>query len=247
VRALSPAVPACLPSSDGHGARGGSADLLGGDGAGARARDGLGRARAGRALVVYRLRGVSGALSHSSSAARAASQCIEPLRPIVGDALVVAVEADERPLARVLERLLGCEVARWVTGDGFGAASLDTPNWSPKPLVEAARGRRVIVADGGVAKALTRAGVAFEWLSEHAPAESEGCAGSCVAGGDRPLACCGGGGPLSAQHPEDAVRVARAFDEHMEGRRLVDARCRNHLRRSGLEATDLLDVLLEGA
>lgn len=167
----------------------------------------------------------------------------EPVAAIEGDAEVVAVEADERPLAEVVARTLGVEVARWKTRDRFGAAHLDSRGWDPEPLIRAAEGRRIIVADGGVAQALERAGIAVEWLTELV--ERDGCTGSCADGGERPLACCGGGGPLPVHHPEDAQRVARAYHRRWEGGVLSDARCRGHLRSAGFEARDVLDELLE--
>ncbi|MCO4748218.1 MAG: 4Fe-4S dicluster domain-containing protein [Proteobacteria bacterium] len=176
----------------------------------------------------------------------AVDRLAEPLRPIDGDARRVAIEADDRPLGDVVEKLSGERVARWKTADRLGIGAIDSPAiWSErKPALRNwAEGRELVVADGGVAKALESAGVAFTWLSELA--DSDGCTGSCAAGGERPLACCGGGGPLADHHPEDAARLARAFARRWDGARLVDARCREHLRNSGIDASDLLDQLVE--
>lgn len=171
------------------------------------------------------------------------SRPVEPIQAIEGDAETVAIEVDERSLASVVAKALGIEVARWPTSDRFGAAHRDSEGWHAGALRAAGEGRRLIVADGGVAQALDRAGLGYEWLSDLVP--SEGCTGSCAAGGDRPLACCGGGGPLPVHHPEDAKRVALAFARRWTPAVLVDSRCRSHLRSAGVQARDLLDRLLE--
>jgi hypothetical protein len=166
-----------------------------------------------------------------------------PLQPIEGEGDLVAVEADERPLAAVLAKRLGRPVRRWPTADRLGASSIEGPAFADhaRRLREAAAGRKVVVADGGSARALAAAGIAASWAHEWVERRVEGCVGSCVAGGDRPLRCCGGAAPLAWRHPADARRVARTFAARMDGERVVDARCRDHLRSAGVEARDLLD------
>lgn len=168
-----------------------------------------------------------------------------PLEPIEGDGELVAIEADERPLAEALTRSLGRPVARWSTVDRLGVAAIEHPIWERRAasLREAVGSRSVVVVDGGVARALTSAGIGFQWLHELDRTLGTG-AGSCAAGGDRPLACCGGAGPLPVHHPDDAKRVAVLWMERADDWRCTDGRCRSHLRAAGGNATDPLDELL---
>lgn len=170
---------------------------------------------------------------------------LDPLSEIEGDADWIAIEADDRPLATALEHHLGRPVARWTTTDRLGVAAIEHPIW--KRRVERLRAvvgtRHIVVADGGVAQALSSAGIGFQWLHEVDRTLTRGT-GSCSAGGDRPLACCGGAGPLPVHHPEDAVRVGQLWLERSDEWKVVDARCRDHLRGCGGEATDPLDQLL---
>ena len=167
--------------------------------------------------------------------------------PPVGDFDLIAVEADERPLAEALSRRLGRPVSPWRTRDQFGLAACDSSYWAEHAalLRTHTTGRTVVVADGGAALALERAGVrhvSLDAIVSGLPPAT----GSCVArGGPRPLACCGGGGPLHQHHPEDAARVADAWWRRAPTELVADARCRCHLRRSGHPARDWVDVLLE--
>ena len=173
---------------------------------------------------------------------------MDPLEAIEGDADLVAVEADERPLARALEVSLGRPVARWPTADRLGVAAIEHPVWQRRieHLREAAGSREIVVVDGGVAQALASAAIGFRWLHELDRSLTVG-SGSCQAGGDRPLACCGAAGPLASHHPEDAKRVGSVWLARADDWRVADGRCRSHLRQCGAEATDPLDELLQRA
>lgn len=171
---------------------------------------------------------------------------IEPLRTLEGEGDWVAIEADERPLAQALAKQLGQPVRRWRTGDRLGVGAVEHAVWER----QAARLRshvgdgRVVVADGGVAHALSASGIGFSWLHEVVRGLPLGD-GSCRTDGDRPLACCGAAGPLPLHHPEEAERVGRMWLARADEWRVSDARCRDHLRRCGGEVQDPLDALLE--
>lgn len=171
---------------------------------------------------------------------------IEPLRPIEGEGSRVAVEADDRAFARALSRRLDAPVRRWVTRDHLGVAAVEHPSWPARARALRAHvgEAEVVVADGGSARALEAAGVPFRWLHEVVPGLPGGVGSCAVAGEPRPLRCCGAGGPLPRHHPEDARRVGRAWLDRTRSRTLLDARCRAHLRASGGDVVDLLDVLL---
>jgi ferredoxin len=169
----------------------------------------------------------------------------EPLGPIVGEGDAIVVEADERPLGAHLARVGGSPVRSWRTGDRLGAASVEGSRWPEHAarVREAVGAAVVVTADGGVAEALRAAGVAFRWAWDWL-GDPPDAVGSCAAGGERPLACCGGAGPLPRHHPGDAERVARLFAARGEVREVADARCRAHLRAAGVEVTDWVDRLL---
>lgn len=171
------------------------------------------------------------------------------LESIEGVGRLVAVEADDRPLAAALAKRLGEPVRRWRTRDRLGVAAVEHPEWAARAdaLRTAIGGAEVIVADGGVAHALAASKIGFRWLQEVVP-EVGGGTSSCRAPGDpRPLACCGAGGPLAAHHPDDAVRVGQAWLRRGDGSALADARCREHLRGCGGAVDDALDRLLATA
>jgi hypothetical protein len=171
---------------------------------------------------------------------------IAPLAPIEGEGAWVAVETDDRPLAALLARKLGLAVRRWPTVDRLGADATESAVWAQHaPRIRAAVGASsVVVADGGAAHALGAAGVAVTW-AHVLVGETEEHVGSCAAGGDRPLRCCGAAGPLVRHHPDDALRVARLFASRGEVERVVDSRCRNHLRAAGIHASDWVDRWME--
>ncbi len=170
---------------------------------------------------------------------------IEPLRSIEGEGNWVAIEADDRPMAAALSQALGHPVARLYTSDALGVAAIEHPVMEPRVarLQKVLAGRELVVADGGVAQVLSRAGMDFQWLHQLVPAP-EGASGSCQTDGERPAACCGGAGPLAKYHPDDAKRVGAHWLDRAESWRVEDARCRNHLRKCGGEVTDTLDALL---
>lgn len=173
----------------------------------------------------------------------------EPLRPIEGEGRLVAVEADARPFAAALARRLGEPVRRWPTGDRLGVAAVEHEGFTAhgEALRARAEAAEIVVADGGVAHALTAAGARFRWLHEAVPSVAAG-AGSCRAGGGaRPLACCGASGPLAAHHPDAAARLARTFAARLDGDAVIDARCGEHLRAAGAAVRDALDRLLAEA
>ncbi|MCA9568245.1 MAG: hypothetical protein KC656_10395 [Myxococcales bacterium] len=172
---------------------------------------------------------------------------IAPLAPVVGSARVVAVCADDRDLVGVLEARLGQPVARLRTEDALGVAAVEHPVFDARAaeLRDRLAGRVVVVVDGGVARALVAARVAFRWAWDLVGDGTADAVGSCATGGERPLACCGAAGPLRHHHPEDAARVARLFAERGEADRVVDACCRDYLRSAGLTVADWLDEALE--
>lgn len=171
---------------------------------------------------------------------------VASLEPIEGDGVWIAVETDDRPLAVLLARKLGVGVRRWRTVDRLGAAATESPAWAQQaPRLRAAvGGGSVVVADGGAAHALGAAGIAVTW-AHRLVGETEELVGSCVASGDRPLRCCGAAGPLVRHHPDDALRVARRFASRGSVTAVVDARCRNHLRAAGIQASDWVDRWME--
>ena len=171
---------------------------------------------------------------------------IEPLRPIEGVGARVAVETDERPWADALAAALGEPVRRWFTADALGVGAIDHAMFEERAsqLRVVLADLEVVVAHGGVARALRRAGVPFSWLHEVLPALAGDACGSCEApGGARPLACCGAAGPLLAHHPADAARVAEAWLARRAGP-VADARCRAHFESVGQPAEDAVDRLL---
>lgn len=170
----------------------------------------------------------------------------EALRPIEGRGRMVAIEADERPLAKALARRLAEPIRRWPTADRLGVAAIDYPAFENR-LAEVRATLadcEVVVVDGAVAEVLKRAGVSFRWLHEVVPDLAAPC-GSCRTAGPKPAACCGAAGPLAQHHPEDAVRVGRHWLARTEERRVNDARCRNHLVAIDASVRDALDLLLE--
>lgn len=189
-------------------------------------------------------------LLRRARAALLEAPAMEPLRPITGAGELVAVEADDRPLAALLAARLGRPVRRWCTGDRLGVAAIEHASFAQRgaAIREALGPLHAVVADGGVAAALSAAGASFRWVYELVPGlRTDDTVGSCACGGERPLACCGGAGPLARHHPADAARVAERFVERGGGGVLADARCRGHLRAAGLAARDLVDRLGEDA
>jgi hypothetical protein len=173
----------------------------------------------------------------------------EPVRPVEGSGRYVAVESDDRRWAEALAKRLGAPVARWVTHDGLGVELVEHPGFAAqaRALVAASADRQLVVADGGAATALRAAGVPFSWLHDLVPGLVVDGLGSCACGGDRPMACCGAGGPLKRHHPEDARRVAQAWQGRTEARLVKDARCRGHLAASDPRWRDAVDRLLEAS
>jgi Fe-S oxidoreductase len=171
---------------------------------------------------------------------------VEPLQPILGEGLRVAIESDERPFAAVLARHLGEPVRRWSTGDRLGVALVEHPGWSrwASELRRHASSHPIVVVDGGVAEALTAASISFEWLHQVVRGLPVGDR-SCRQDGERPLACCGAAGPLLTHHPEEAHRVGKHWLQRADEWKVGDARCRAHLRSCGGDATDPLDALME--
>lgn len=173
---------------------------------------------------------------------------IEPLRPMQGEGDVVVIETDDRSWADALGAALGVPVRRFFTGDGLGVGAVDHPVFEERAKLLHAHlaGFDVVVAHGGVARALRRSGVSFRWLHEAVPALAGGGCGSCEApGAARPLACCGAAGPLPTHHPVDAARVAEAWLARRTGP-VVDARCRGHLTSVGASCEDAVDRLIAG-
>ncbi len=171
---------------------------------------------------------------------------VEPLSPIEGEGALVAIEADERPFAATLAKHLGQPVGRWPTSDRLGVALVEHPSWTRQAseLRRQASTHSLVVADGGVAEALTAASLSFEWLHQVVRGLPLGDP-SCRQEGRGPLACCGGAGPLAAHHPEDARRVGQLWLERADEWKVGDARCRSHLRTCGGDPTDPLDALME--
>lgn len=153
---------------------------------------------------------------------------------------VVVIATDDRSAAT--PGLPGAAVL--ATPDHLGAAALGHGELEVHfaQLRVRLAGRTVVTADGGVGEVLTAAGVPLRWWWDVVPDEAPEAQGSCVAGGRRGLSCCGGRGPLAEHHPDDGARVARRFVER-GGAVVRDARCREHLVRCGLPATDTLDRL----
>lgn len=169
-----------------------------------------------------------------------------PLEPIEGVGRLVAVVSDDRDLAGALAERLGEPVRSWRTPDRLGVAAVEHPQWVQRAeaLRAAVGSAELVVIDGGVAHALQASDLRFRWLQEVVPELAVG-ASSCRAPGDpRPLACCGAAGPLAAHHPNDAVRVGKAWLRRGGSGDLADARCRAHLAACGGEVADPLDRLL---
>jgi ferredoxin len=171
---------------------------------------------------------------------------VEPLRPIKGDGARVAIEADDRPFAATLASHLGKPVRKWTTSDRLGVALVEHNGWSRQAseLRRQAASHALVVVDGGVAWALTAASISFEWLHQVVRGLPMGDP-SCRQEGTGPLACCGAAGPLAAHHPDDARRVGELWLARAEEWKVGDARCREHLRACGGEATDPLDALMD--
>ncbi|MBT3218991.1 MAG: hypothetical protein HN348_07865 [Proteobacteria bacterium] len=171
---------------------------------------------------------------------------IDPLGPLEGDGELVAVEADERPLALALAKRLGQPVRRWRTHDRLGVAAVEHPLWARQAhrLRDVVGQLKVVVVDGGVAHALEAAGIGYSWLQELVPGLPIGYASCRCSGSKPPLSCCGAAEPLSRHHPEDAKRVAELWLQRADEWWVADARCREHLRRCNAEVTDPLDTLL---
>lgn len=170
---------------------------------------------------------------------------VEPLCPIEGEGALVAVESDARPLAAALARELGEPVRRWRTADHLGVAALHHAGAEQRlaRLRDHVGDLRVVVISGGVAEVLSAAGVGFSWLHEVAQGVGVG-EGSCRLGGERPLACCGGAGPLREHHPADARRVGELWLQRSDEWIVRDARCREHLVACGGTMSDPLDALI---
>ncbi len=171
---------------------------------------------------------------------------VQPLGLVAGQAPLVAVESDERPLASLLSEVLKKPVARLKTSDALGEALVGRAGFVERAaqIRERLENREVVVAHGGVAAVLEAAGVAFSWLHEMTGLSAE--QGSCrCKQAPMGLACCGGAGLLPVHHPSDARRVAEMWTQRGVGGVCVDARCRNHIQSVGLEATDIIDVLMQ--
>lgn len=171
---------------------------------------------------------------------------VRPLGRVEGKARMVAVESDERPLARALEEVLGHPVARLKTRDHLGVAAIEHPSVERHldSLKQLLRDRDPVVIDGGVAQVLEAAGLRFRWLRD-VVRDLPGGHRSCRQGSEGPLRCCGGAGPLVDHHPEDARRVGRLWLERADDWTVRDARCRAHLRTCGGDVSDPLDALME--
>ncbi len=171
---------------------------------------------------------------------------VEPLSPPERvTSTWVAVEVDSRPLAGALSKELRVEVGRWPTSDRLGAPWLDHPQAFAERASELrtlAHGLELVTADGGVMQVLHHAEVAARWL-HHVVPDLHCPVGSCVTGGERPAACCGGAGPLQRHHPREAADVARWFGRGLDGS-TRDSRCRAHLQAAGVPVQDSVDLLL---
>ncbi len=173
----------------------------------------------------------------------------EALQPIEGEGAMIVIEADERPFAAALSRRLKRPVRRWPTTDRLGVGAVEHADWekhAEKLRLHKGAGADLVIADGGVATALSAAGIPFRWLQEVVPELPSGVASCCAPGGTTTVACCGAAGPLMAHHPEDSVRVGEFWLRRTESRQVSDARCRAHLQACGGKVRDALDVLLEG-
>jgi len=172
---------------------------------------------------------------------------VEALQPLTGEGTLVAVQFDHRQWADALQNLLEAPVRRWQTSDYLGVQAVDHASFEEHGAALRAHceGVRVVVADGGSARALQAAGVEVTWLHELVHRDVEGL-GSCVCGGEEtPLACCGGGGPLATHHPDAARRLAERWLRDASSSELRDGRCAGHLRARGGVVHDTVDRLLE--
>jgi len=171
---------------------------------------------------------------------------MEPLGPIEGDAELVVIEADTRSFAAALGQVLGVPVARLRTADALGVHAIDSALWPARvhALRSKLKSRSLVTADGGVVRALTSAALPVRWLHElvdlHQPVR-DSCASNGAAEG---LRCCGGAGPLAAEHPADAERMARVWAAAQPDAPVADARCAGLCRRAGAPVVDAIDLLL---
>lgn len=161
----------------------------------------------------------------------------DTLGVVEGEGWHVAVESDHRRWAEAFAGRIGAPVGRLRTSDGLGGEAVGGRAWAShaSALRDVLRGRLPVVADGGSARALHAAGVPFAWLHEQ---PGLGGRASCAFGG---AGCCGAAGPLRAQHPADAARMAARY---VDDAVLSDVRCAAHLSACGHAVTDVVAQLM---
>jgi ferredoxin len=169
------------------------------------------------------------------------------LPTIEGEGILVAIESDERPMAKALSEHLGEGVGRLFTDNRLSLGSRGHVQWSAHLNSTQAllKSRQVVIADGGVASVLHEAGVTYQWLHECVQGLDKGT-GSCQAGGKAPSACCGGADPVKTAHPQDAQRMGHFWSTRLETSHVADSRCRAHLLQCGVQVEDPLDQFLRG-
>lgn len=171
----------------------------------------------------------------------------EPLQPVEGDGDWIAVEFDDRRWAEALSARMGQSVARLRTDDALGAGAVGTSMWDShvRALKNALGERKVVVADGGAAKALRHADIAFSWLHDVVPDVGVNV-GSCESsGGVLKNGCCGGAGPLVERHSSEAKRMGLRVLSSLDDAQVNDARCAKHLKTCGTRVKDAVARLLE--
>ena len=173
----------------------------------------------------------------------------EPLQPPAdGDVLLVVTPGEEalgEAYRAAVEAEVGMPVGLWRAPACLGEGSLEHPDIDAHltAVREAAAGRRVVTAHGGVAAVLRAAAVDVVPLWELVGTDAPRPCG----GPGAPMACCGGRRPFVDQHPDDARRMGAYWMRREGPTEGLDARCAAHLRACGATAGSVAEAWLREA